>query len=113
MITFDHGGRRWAAEWFLNEASTSFVLRVNPAQKYPLPEKEDVQRARAYAQTAGLVPKPTGAVEPKEMATGYYRVRQGDHWLVARWLPQGNCWRPCDDQKLPPGSWDEIGAKVA
>ena len=111
MISFDHGGRRWTAEWVLNEASTGFVLRVKPTMRNPLPEKEDVRLARIRA--IALLPKPTGTAEPQDMVTGYYRVRREDHWCVARWKPSENCWRFGDDQKLAPGTWDEIGARVA
>jgi hypothetical protein len=65
--------------------------------------------------------------EPKNMPTGYYRVRDGffpsgaERWLVARWMPTIGCregkdaeggWRT-GDGRFPAGNYQEIGAKVA
>jgi hypothetical protein len=62
--------------------------------------------------------------EPKDMRTGYYRVRKGNfprsldgvvhpHWSVARWMPAAEEWRTGNDGNFPRGHWDEIGDKVA
>ncbi len=63
-------------------------------------------------------------LEPKDLPTGYYRVRKGTfprsldgvthpRWLIARWLPQAQEWRTGNDGNHAPGYFDEIGDKVA
>jgi|HubBroStandDraft_6_1064221.scaffolds.fasta_scaffold342133_3 hypothetical protein len=52
-------------------------------------------------------------LEPKDLQTGYYRVRRAKHWCVARWMPKAGQWIVGSDFKTNPGYWDEIGNKVA
>lgn len=45
--------------------------------------------------------------------TGYYPVRKGDRWVVARWLPSRNQWSMARGELFPPNYWDEVGPKSA
>lgn len=52
----------------------------------------------------------------EERPFGYYHVREGDKWLVAKWLPSKEGWqRPGFKPRklLPPDHFDEVKAKVA
>lgn len=73
----------------------------------PLYARGTIARARETA-----APVSRGA-EPGNLACGYYRVREGESWRVARWMPKGQRWEVGGGFIWPVRHWDEIGAKVA
>ncbi len=47
------------------------------------------------------------------LPTGYYLVRSGKSWSVARWKPNSYIWLIPWKNSYQPGHWDEVGRKVA
>jgi hypothetical protein len=60
-----------------------------------------------------IVLAPDGVDPRLGLPGGYYRVRHGDHWRVARWEPQANRWTGGAGLSWPRRQWDEIREKVA
>lgn len=61
----------------------------------------------------------------KQLPTGYYHVRKGNHWQVARWLPttarfnphtkknEPGCWEISLNHRVEASYFDEVALKVA
>ncbi len=60
-----------------------------------------------------LPPRPAPMkVDLTSLPTGYYRVRRGNHWMVARWKPAVGHWASTT-RIFDPYYFTEIAEKVA
>jgi len=57
--------------------------------------------------------KPSLPYQIAHLAPGYYRVRKGSRWIIARWRPSSQRWTSTFGAAYVPLYFDEIAEKVA